>query len=62
MIIDITGTKLTPGNIGKDCLGNGYHESIERCCDECNYLMCCIDETYPKNCVSCDDIECPRKS
>ena len=26
MIIDITGTVLTPGNLGRGCLGNGYHE------------------------------------
>jgi len=44
MIIDVTGTELTPGNQGKDCLGNGKHEGIECCCDECSYMLCC----YPQ--------------
>ena len=60
MIIDITGTILTPGNLGKDCLGNGTHASIECCCDECDYMMCCVDENYPKNCSTCDDVEYPQ--
>ena len=37
MIIDVTGTELTPGNFGRDCLGNGEHEGVECCCDECDY-------------------------
>ena len=49
MIIDITGIELTPGNNGKDCLGNGHHfdengKPIECCCDECDYLLCCLSE------------------
>lgn len=64
MIIDITGTELTPGNNGEDCEGNGKHydESgnlIECCCDECNYLLCCVAEN-PK-CNECADNDCPRK-
>ena len=52
MIIDITGIELTPGNGGKDCLGNGEHVDekgnlIECCCDECDYLICCL-EGYPQ--------------
>ncbi len=39
MIIDITGTILIPGNEGKDCPGNGFHEA-ECCCNECDYMMC----------------------
>ncbi len=32
---------LTPSFHGVDCLGNGEHEGIECCCDECdNYLTC----------------------
>ncbi len=49
MIIDVTGTILTPGNEGKDCFGNGEHidefgNLIECCCDECDYYLDC----YPK--------------
>ena len=44
MIIDITGVQLTPGNLGKDGLGNGKHKDIDCCCDECDYLLCRINE------------------
>ncbi len=56
MIIDITGTVLTPGRDGKDCLGNGLHPGIACCCDECDYLMCCSGQT---NCTVCNDTRCP---
>ena len=53
MIIDVTGIPLTPGNGGKDCLGNGLHtdecgNEIECCCEECDYLMICTEETIRK--------------
>ena len=40
--------KLIPGNGGRDCPGNGGHydengKIIECCCDECDYLMLCVD-------------------
>lgn len=60
MIVDITGTPLTPGNFGKDCLGNGEREGIEICCDECDYYLCCIEENYQHSCTICDDKECPQ--
>lgn len=69
MIIDITGTELTPGNNFKDCLGNGenYDENgilIECCCDECDYYICCLandwEAYYDDRCVICDKKECPR--
>lgn len=49
MIIDVTGTILTPGNGGKDCLGNGEHTDenglpIECCCDECEFYLVCFPE------------------
>ena len=49
MIIDITGVILTPGNQGKNCLGNGEYinekgETIEWCCDECDYYLCCFPD------------------
>ena len=71
MIIDVTGIELTPGNCGKDCLGNGTHfdengDLIECCCDECNYMLCCCEDinfyyldNY-NNCDNCDDLFCPH--
>ncbi len=52
MIIDITGIILTPGNGGKDCLGNGEHTDknenlIECCCDECDYYFECFPNSFP---------------
>lgn len=46
-IYDVTGIKLTPGNEGKDCHGNGMHYDkngnlIECLCDECDYMMKCL--------------------
>ena len=78
MIIDVTGIDLTPGNGGKDCKGNGSHfdESgslYECCCNECDYMLCCIDEDWDilneidlytivskSDCKSCSDTECPH--
>ena len=65
MIKDITGTKLTPGNQGNDCLGNGAHYNkkgvlIECCCNECGYLACCTENDYPESCEKCVDFNCPR--
>jgi len=60
MIIDITGTNLIPGNMGHDCLGNGKHPDFECCCDECDYLICCIDKYYPQKCMNCPNKICPR--
>jgi len=65
MIIDVTGIELTPGNCGKDCLGNGEHvdangQEIECCCDECDYLLCCLEGSPPQRCQTCEDWQCPR--
>ena len=60
MIIDITGTILIPGNCGRDCPGNGEHEGIECCCDECDYMICCLPSQSPELCDSCSDTNCPR--
>ena len=60
MIIDITGTILTPGNLGKDCLGNGEHAGIECCCNECDYMLCCLEELNPSKCFYCTETDCPR--
>ncbi len=42
MIIDITGIELIPGN-GRHLDENG--KPIERCCDDCAYMLCCLDAT-----------------
>ena len=60
MIIDVTGTILIPGNDGRDCPGNGLHPDIECCCDECDYMMCCLDEHDPAQCSACSDKKCPH--
>ena len=80
MIIDVTGIELTPGNGGKDCKGNGRHfdengNTYECCCDECDYMLCCIDESWGwaasdylasydisglRDCKICAEMECPR--
>lgn len=65
MIIDITGIELTPGNNGDDCLGNGEHydengELLECCCDECDYMQCCLFGDVSAKCKFCSDIHCPR--
>ncbi len=62
MIIDITGTILTPGKNGHECLGNGTYEGIECACDECDYMMCCIESHDPAKCLTCMDRDCPRVS
>ena len=64
-IIDSTGTILTPGNLGRDCKGNGLSfnrkgKLIECCCDECDYALCC-EETHCKvECEACFDEYCPH--
>ena len=60
MIIDIMGVELTPGNMGKDCMGNGMHKGIECCCDECDYMMCCLETHQQKECLHCNDRDCPH--
>lgn len=65
MIIDVTGIELTPGNNGKDCLGNGLHfyedgTWIECCCDECDYMVCCFLMEDLSRCNTCKDTLCPR--
>lgn len=54
---------LMPGNKGIDCLRDGKHYDndgnlIECCCDECDYLMCCISDV--DECNNCNVPFCPR--
>lgn len=50
MVIDITGTILTPGNLGKDCMGNRQHPETECCCEECDYMLCCLENHTSADC------------
>lgn len=50
------------GNNGKNCPFNGEHKDrngilIECRCDECNYMICCLDG----QCKKCKDKNCYRK-
>ena len=56
-ITDVSGADLSPGE-PYTCLGNGDQE-FECCCDECDYMLCCLNETSP-DCRNCEDKDCPR--
>lgn len=60
MITDITGITLIPGNLGKDCAWNGERNGIECCCEECDYLVCCMGNPDSLDCKDCDSTEYPR--
>ena len=60
MIVDITGTILIPGNCGVNCPGNGENADIVCCCDECDYLICCLETHDSGECLDCLDKDCPR--
>lgn len=60
MIIDITGTILTPGDSGNHCLGNGNHPLYPCCCDECDYFICCMEIHAATDCLTCTDQNCPH--
>ena len=62
MIIDITGTELIPGNQGNDCPGNGLTPGVECCCNECDYMICCLENHDPSDCLTCNDEDCPRSN
>lgn len=60
MIIDITGIVLIPGNCGKDCPGSWGLAGYDCCCDECDYMLCCLENHDAQECLQCDDKDCPR--
>ena len=60
LIIDVTGVTLIPGNQGKNCPGNGENPAIECCCNECCYMLCCLNDADPNHCSICKDPNCPR--
>lgn len=56
-----------PGNNGKDCIFNGNHfdkngNPIECRCDECSYMMCCLESFSTRECERCAEQNCPRFS
>lgn len=65
MIIDYTGIPLIPGKLGADCPGNGTHINedgtlLECCCDECDYMLCCMESHQSEMCLNCRDQNCPH--
>ena len=57
--------ELMPGNMGKDCPGNGEYvdkngNPIEMGCDGCDYLMCCLVKLWEYRCEVCTKSSCPR--
>ncbi len=59
MYKDIMKKELIPGNGGENCPGNGENGE-ECCCDECDYLLCCVAEFSEEMCNDCEDTQCPR--
>lgn len=60
MLTDITGTLLIPGNLGRDCPGNGENPDVECCCEECDYMVCCIEAHWYDRCCDCLNRDCLR--
>jgi len=65
-LLDALGQEwaLVPGNNGQDCPGNGFHKDahgnpIDVQCDECDYLICCLDNDM---CIKCfeENGKCPE--
>lgn len=61
MIRDIMGTILIPGNAGRSCPGNGENAGIACCCDECDYLLCCLDDHNKDLYLTCRDEDRPHQ-
>ena len=60
MILDVTGIKLIPGSCGKECPGSWEFAGFDCCCDECDYMQCCLETYCPKECLTCGDRDCPH--
>ena len=50
--------QLRPGDCGANCITNGEHPEVECACDECDYLMCCLESHSPEECAVCKDPYC----
>ena len=62
MIVDCTGIELIPGNHGADCPGSWEHAGMDCCCDECDYMLCCMEKNWKELCRNCQDRCCPRRN
>lgn len=60
LIADVTGIVLIPGFGGRDCPSNGEEDPMTCCCDECDYMICCMGVKDENACVNCTDRYCPR--
>ena len=60
MIIDVTGIELIPGNCGRDCPGRYEAAGLNCCCNECDYMICCLETHDPEECINCRDQDCPH--
>lgn len=60
MIIDSNGIMLIPGNFGNYCPGSWEFAGLDCCCDECDYMLCCLETHDPKECLTCQDLHCPH--
>ena len=58
MLKDMSDIKLIPGDMGRNCPGNGENGEYECFCDECDYMLCCTAQHDVKQCESCDRKEC----
>ena len=64
MLSDKNNKQPYPGNNGRLCIFNGSHldkngKAVECRCDECSYLMCCLDNFSESDCYSCKELNCP---
>ena len=42
--MNVNDIEPTPSPNGVDCLGNGEHEEVECCCDECEHYLTCFPD------------------
>lgn len=60
MIIDANGIILIPGDCGKNCPGSWEFAGLDCCCNECDYMMCCMKTHNSEECITCNDKDCPH--
>ena len=53
--------ELWPGRRGERCPGNGKTKGIECLCDECDFMLCCLDTHDDAECINCTTPNCPRR-
>ena len=60
IIIDAIGIQLIPGNCGNECPGSWELTGLDCCCDECDYMKCCLETHNMADCLTCRDPDCPH--